>query len=567
MAYSILAINPGHNGAAALVVDGELVYYSEEERISRLKYDGNPFRAMLQVLINHKVDELVIGGTNSELAKLPWTNEDAYSALSRKFNPNIKITNLGNLHHLGHAAAAFYNSGFETAAAVVVDGAGSVHAETIEHTNTVVAGYETESIYQCSYPHEFNALYKRYSDGQYNGVYYDNGIQEFDGSVTITKAYEAVSDYLGFGFIEAGKTMGLAPYGQEDSNIPSFFVNGKGNKNLLISKYPAGAHIDENRFPYLRRFNQPAEWHRDFNLARDVDKNLAYHVQKETEQQMINLIQKAVDITGETNIVISGGYGLNCVANYKYVNHFKDLKFFIDPVAHDGGTAIGLARYAWHVYSKSIESKKMTSVYLGTAPDYGQLEVVRQQLSNVEIKNTSVADVAQLIADGNIVALFQGRAEAGPRALGNRSILFDPRKQDGKDIVNSVKLREWFRPFAGSVLVEHAAEWFEMQTLDSSPFMMYAVDVKSDKIDKIPAITHVDGTCRVQTVSKEENPKYYELIEEFYKLTEVPILFNTSLNLAGQPLVDSVFDAIVTLYNSEIKYLYLPEIEKILIKN
>jgi carbamoyltransferase len=429
----------------------------------------------------------------------------------------------------------------------------------------VTGGFETETIYHCAYPHEFNAVYKRYAEG--NAIYYDNGIQEFDNSVTITKAYEAVSDYLGFGFIEAGKTMGLAPYGQDDDNIPSFFINGKGNKNLLIPRYPAGAYIDENRNPYLKRFSNPREWHNDFNLVRDVDKNLAWRVQKEVEEQMYDLIQKAVDITGETNIVISGGFGLNCVANYKFVKKFSNLKFYVDPIAHDGGTAIGLARYAWFQHSKDITAQPLTSVYLSAPPDYGQLELVKQQVPNLIIEETTYDSIAQLISDGNIVALFQGSAEGGPRALGNRSILFDPRRQDGKDFVNRVKNREWFRPFAGSCLEEHANEWFDMAGMDASPFMMYAVDVREDKVLQIPAVTHVDNTCRVQTVNREQNEHYYNLINEFYSKTGVPLLFNTSFNLAGQPLVESVFDAIVTLFNSEIEYLYLPDIGKLVKKS
>jgi carbamoyltransferase len=564
MAYSILAINPGHNGSAALVVDGELVFYSEEERLSRLKYDGNPFKAMLHVLINHKIDELVLGGTTPEFSKLPWTGEDAYSALVRKFNPKVKITNLGHLHHLGHAASTFYGSGFETAAALIVDGAGSFHQESMGENMPSTGGFETETIYHCAYPHDFNAVYKRYAEG--NAAYYDNGIQEFDNSVTITKAFEAVSEYLGFGFIEAGKTMGLAPYGEDDDNIPSFFINNKGNKNLLIPRYPAGAHIDENRNPYLKRFVDPREWHNDFNLVRDVDKNLAWRVQKEVEEQMYDLIQKAVDITGETNIVISGGFGLNCVANYKFVKKFPNLNFYVDPIAHDGGTAIGLAMYAWFIHSKDVTSSPLTSVYLSTAPDYTQLDVITQQVPQLIVQDVVSEDVAQLIVDGNIVALFQGRAEGGPRALGNRSILFDPRRQDGKDFVNRVKNREWFRPFAGSCLEEHANEWFDMAGMDSSPFMMYAVDVREDKVLQIPAVTHVDNTCRVQTVNREQNAHYYNLINAFYSKTGVPLLFNTSFNLAGEPLVESVFDAMVTLFNSEIEYLYLPDIGKLVKK-
>lgn len=565
MPYNILAINPGHNGSAALVSDGQVIFYCEEERLSRSKYDGNPFRAMLQVLETTSVDELVIGGTTDELHQLPWTGEDAYSALARKFNPNVKITKMGGLHHLGHAAAAFYGSGFETAAAVIVDGAGSIHREQIGETGLVVSGYEAESIYQCAYPHEFTAVHKRYSDGNANSQYYDNGIQEFDGSVTITKAYEAVSNYLGFGFIEAGKTMGLAPYGQYDENIPEFFVNGKGNKNLLKGMYPAGALIDEDRFPYLKRYSQPAEWHRDFNLVRDVDKNLAWHVQRATEEQMYALIQKAVDVTGETNIVISGGYGLNCVANYKYLKQFPELKFYIDPISHDGGTAIGLARWAWYQHSKSMEASPLTRVYLSALPDYSQLEGLAQA-NPMTIEDTTPADVAKIIESGEIVALFHGQSEGGPRALGNRSILFDPRHPEGKDIVNRVKMREWFRPFAGSVLVEDANEWFDMAGLEESPYMMYAVDVPADKAAQVPAVTHVDGTCRVQTVRREDNPHYYNLISAFKQLTGVPILFNTSFNLAGQPLVESLFDALVTLFNSEIKYLYLPDLGKLITK-
>lgn len=564
--YNILAINPGHNGSVAFTVNGELIFYAEEERVSRLKYDGNPFRAMLHVLLTNTVDEFVIGGTNPVHARLPWTQEDSYSALVRKFNPNVKITNLGHLHHLGHAAAAFYGSGFESAAAVIVDGAGSVHEEHMgDDSAPITRGFETESIYHCNYPHEFRAVYKHYSDGA--AEYYDNGVQEFDNSVTITKAYEAVSFYLGFGFIESGKTMGLSPYGSQDSNIPQFFVNNRGNKNLLIPKYPAGAIIDEARNPYLRRNQEPAAWHRDFNKCRDVDKNLAYHVQRETEEMMYQLIQRAIDSTEETNVVISGGYGLNCVANYKYLKKFPNIRFHVDPIAHDGGTAIGLAQYAWYKHSTSMKPSKMNTVYLGAIPDYSQLSQLQKQVPQLQISDVTKEQVVDLLLNQNIVALFQGPAEGGPRALGNRSLLFDPRVSNAKDIMNSVKMREWFRPFAGTVLEQHANEWFDMATLDSSPFMMYAVDTLPEKVNTIPGVCHVDGTCRVQTVTAEQNKHYYDLIETFYKKTGVPIIMNTSFNIAGQPLVETILDAVITMFNSNINYIYLPELGKMLSKN
>lgn len=565
MTYNILAINPGHNGSMAFLVDGELQYYIEEERLSRLKYDGNPFKSMIQILINFQVDELVIGGTSNDYPKLPWTGEDPYTALVRKFHPGVKVVYMGGEHHLGHAAGAFYNSGFDTAAAVVVDGAGSIDYSQVSEDATI-AGFETESIYYCSYPHEFNPIYKRYSDGSNGSSYYHNGIQEFISGVTLTKAYEAVSDYLGFTYIEAGKTMGLAPYGQDDDNIPDIFINGVGNKNLLIPNYPAGANIDENYNPYLKRSYDPKEWHTDFTKCPDIAKNLAYKVQKETEEQIINLIQKAIDLTGENNVVLAGGYGLNCVANYKIIKHFPDINFYVDPVSHDGGTAIGLAKLAWYAHEDDTSIRPLSSLYLAASPNYDELSLLDKYNDTMQVEDTDVESIADLIIDGNIVALFQGRAEAGPRALGNRSILFDPRHKDGKDIVNEVKHREWFRPFAGSVLEDHASEWFEMEGLKSSPFMMYAVDVKTDKVDQIPAVTHVDNTCRVQTVNHDQNEHYYNLINKFYEKTGVPVLFNTSFNLGGEPLVDTVIDALNTLMNSDIKYLYLPEIGKLVTK-
>ena len=176
----------------------------------------------------------------------------------------------------------------------------------------------------------------------------------------------------------------------------------------------------------------------------------------------------------------------------------------------------------------------------------------------------SLKDIANLISKGNIVAIAQGRSEIGPRALGNRSILFDPRIKNGKDIVNRVKKREHFRPFAGTILLEHARDWFDMDRLEESPFMSYAIDVLPDKIDIIPSIVHEDGTCRIQTVTREQNKNYYDLIFEFYKLTGVPILFNTSFNLAGDTMVDTIEDGLMTLRNSELEYMYLPDIDTLI---
>jgi len=174
---------------------------------------------------------------------------------------------------------------------------------------------------------------------------------------------------------------------------------------------------------------------------------------------------------------------------------------------------------------------------------------------------TNKEEAINKILEQEIVAIFQKSSEYGPRALGNRSLLFDPRNKNGKDIVNKVKRREWFRPVAGTVLLEHAKDWFEMGTIKESVYMSYAVPVKEDKKNLIPSITHVDGTCRVQTITKEQNKNFYELIEEFYKRTNVPVLFNTSFNLAGEPLVETLSDAHSTIERSDLQYLYLPDLQ------
>jgi carbamoyltransferase len=392
-------------------------------------------------------------------------------------------------------------------------------------------------------------------------------LKEFDDTVTITKAYEAVTNYLGFHFIEAGKTMGLSSYGQKDENIPPFFINSKGNKNLLRPQYPAGAFIEEYRFPYLTRNTNPQNWHKEPSMIEKKYENLAWQIQQESQELVGDLIQKAADSTGETNIVLSGGYALNCVANYYYKKRFPNLNIYVDPISHDGGSAIGLALLVWHLRSGDTTPNALKTVYLHTTPDYNDVETLIQNNKELKIKDVNYSDIVELLTEQKIVSLFQGRAEGGPRALGNRSILFDPRVQDGKDIVNQVKGREWFRPFAGSVLVEQSNEWFDMAGLKESPFMMYAVDVLPEKRKEIPSITHADGTCRVQTVSKENNEHYYNLISAFFEKTGVPILFNTSFNLAGDPLVETVEDAINTLLKSKIQYLYMPEIGKLIYKS
>lgn len=564
----ILAINPGHNGSTALMHNKELVMYIEEERLSKVKYDGNPFRGIEEALkITDTIDHFVICGTSGRLPQMPWTNEDPYTTYVKKKIKNpleMTVHILGDQHHLGHAWCAFYNSGFTEAVAVIVDGAGS----SIPSQDGSPM-FEIESIWRMGLPTQSECIFKRYG---HNGVHSFKTYNEeggYDVEVTdgagITKLYEAVTNFVGFHFIEAGKTMGLAPYGKANPNLPPLNVGLETNRHLVKPVYPAGALIRDEVFDDFKGIAGNKEWHDDPSKVTDIQKDMAFAVQQATEERMYALIEKAVFATGLKNVVIAGGYGLNCVANYKFLKKFPDVNFFIDPASHDGGTAIGACKGIYYLATEDKTPMTDYTVYLGpkASNNYDALE----DLTDFDIVSEDAAGVAKLISEENIVCIFQGRSEAGPRALGNRSILFDPRVKNGKDIVNEVKHREWFRPFAGSCLAEHAKEWFDLASIDESPWMMYAVDVLPEKQDVIPSITHVDGTCRIQTVKPEQNAHYYELISEFNKITGIPILFNTSFNLAGDPLVETLEDALDTLRRSEMKYLWLPEAGKLLVKH
>ena len=594
MSIWIAGITRGHNAGVCLLKDGEIVFSIEEERLSRQKYDGGPLASMIKILdYTDKLDYLVIAHTQplSETSgRIDFTGDDVYTGLARKLGlidrtadilDHPQVIDLSHMHHKLHAACAFYRSGFENAVSVIVDGAGTFIP--MQFNNNVEMTWELESIFSCRYPAVFDTLYKHQGGrGPWRGAKIDNMSSErygeegtheliIDDSAGITKAYEAVTQYCGWVPIEAGKTMGLFPYGKENPNIPPIYTDGGGgewrtsDRNLIIPTYPNGAEINEERYRELKTLKNA-----DDLTALQNRRDLAYAVQTQSQQESLDLILKAVDMSGIKNVVFSGGYGLNCVANYFYLPTLKEkgIDFYVEPISNDAGTCIGAALMLWYKISNEVDIKpKCSSLYLGPEYSYTEDEIYKttQKYSAVVEHDVDNGHIVELLTQKNIVCIFQGKSENGPRALGNRSILFDPTFLDGKDYVNRVKHREYFRPFAGSILYEHAHEWFDLRGMDESPHMMYAVNCQLGVEEKIPSIIHIDGTCRIQTVKREQNKNYYDLIEEFYKKTEVPILFNTSFNLGGEPLVETLDDAMRTLANSEMEYLFLPE-NKILIQ-
>jgi carbamoyltransferase len=552
----IVSVARGHNGSTTLLVDGEVVFYLEEERLSRNKYDGSPLMGLMKVFeyVDH-IDHLVVCHTHRAGPQLDWLGTDMYEGWVRKLSRKkfeFQTHFIDIIHHEMHAACGFYNSGFETAACVIADGAGSF-LQIEEVPDTV---YEFETIFNASYPGEFDTVYKHVGTKAAIGFHQSDEnifVTEYPG---LTKMYEAVTQYNGFSAIEAGKLMGLAPYGKPNDDLPPFFRNGWGNRDLIIPTYPNAAQINVSRFDILKEDVMRHEP----NKYTDIQKDLAYKIQEETSDKMVELIRKAHELTGEKNIVVCGGYGLNCVANYKYLREFPDLNIYCEPISHDGGTSIGGAKYIYNKLEETTKPNKQESVYYGPQYDPTGYEA---DLQGLEVTDTSYDDVAKLIREGTIVTIYQGRSEGGPRALGNRSILFDPTIEDGKDHVNAVKNREWFRPFACSIKAENVHEWFDLAGREETPHMMYAVECLEGVEKIIPSVIHVDNTCRIQTVTQEQNEHYYNLISAFEKLSEVPILFNTSFNLGGDPLVETIEDAIDTLKNSDIEWMYLPEIQKL----
>lgn len=592
----IAAIARGHNAGVCLLKDGEVVFSIEEERLSRQKYDGGPFASMVKILdYTDKIDYLVIAHTQPLLetaGKIDYSGDDMYTGLARKLGlidqkanntsfEHPQVIDLAFMHHKLHSACAFYRSGFDSAVSVIVDGAGTFIPLAIN--NEQVMSWEVESVIDCDYPAEFNTKFKVYGTREpipggmtrmpsdMFGENNEEHVAIVSDRAGIVKVYEAVTQYCGWSGIEAGKTMGLFPYGKENSNVPKLFDDQSlyplSNRNVIVPNYPNGAIVNSGVYDYLNEINQMENQDKDLTVL-DSRRDMAYACQVETQEQVIKLIRQAVEETGKKKVVISGGYGLNCVANYHYLDALKDdgLEIYVEPVSNDAGTAMGAAMMFWYGLEEDSEVKQTQSLYLGPDNNYTLDDIINKTsaVEGISIKDATNENIVELLTQKNIVTIFQGKSENGPRALGNRSVLFDPTFEDGKDFVNEVKHREYFRPFAGSILAEDVHEWFDLRGMDDSPYMMYAVNCQPGIAEKIPSIIHVDGTCRIQTVTREQNPHYYDLIKAFKEKTGVPIVFNTSFNLGGEPLVETLEDAIWTLQQSDIEYLYLPEFNKLL---
>ena len=559
-----ICINGYHDGSISIVDENGVVAHLLEERFVHVKHQGPPMVCLSKIEdYVDTFDDISFTHLFHQFADFHWAISYLHY-ISKVTTPDkLMSPMIHSGHHDLHAICGFSHSGFDDAIVVVIDGAGS----------TFKYGKENQTIYEI-YNSSMQIMEKNIvGDGTI--------VDESDCPLYVNKktnigagyVYAGITEACGFNALDCGKTMGLSAYGEEDSSIPELlsFSDG-GNKNFVLGGKP-NLEFQGYVFAVLKKY-PIKEFIMDndnmdclippFNKLTDEQKtvltNYAYRVQKDYEDYLIATCQRAIKNCRSKNLILTGGCALNCVANYKLLKSLpEDITLYVEPVSDDSGVSLGGAYQSYGPNKILNKSFKLDNLYLG-----GQLSHSYKLEDGESEYDVEPEHVAKLISLGNIVAIAQGRSEIGPRALGNRSILFDPRVKDGRDIVNTVKKREYFRPFAGTVLKEHAKEWFDLDRLDESPFMMYAVDALSDKKDKIPAILHIDGTCRIQTVTSKQNKNYYDLISEFYKLTGVPILFNTSFNLAGDTMVETIDDAFRTIRNSDINYMYLPEINKLI---
>lgn len=532
----ILGISASHNGAVCLLHVDEIVVAVQEERLTRSKreriYASDSSLAAAYCLSYAGLEpsdlDMVVVCIQGQ-ARQAFQNIRLNSFLNVAFNqiPTIVIP-----HHYGHAVSAFATSGFPDAAILVVDGAGSPFVDlSREEQNAVVQNFEdaweTTSLYSGSgatvTPLEKH-LVEHGAWLRLNGV----RMPEFG---SLGGMFSAVAQQIFGDPMEAGKVMGLAPYGEPQIPTSSFF------------------ELDENRFHFKDSLSDQFKQNGRWPTREDEYKILAASVQAALEDALLHLAQRLRDLCPSKNLCYAGGVALNSIANERIIRESGFENVYIIPAAEDSGPAIGAAYYGlWYLTGHNSQRRLVHDAcgrrYSSAAVDEAGGRGVRPQ--NI------ISDAVELLLDGKIIGWFDGGSELGPRALGQRSILCDPRREDAKEILNRrVKKREAFRPFAPAVLLEEAENWFEFgHTTPESPFMLRICKIKPDLAAQVPAVVHVDGTGRLQTVTAEANGRFYELVKCFYERTGVPILLNTSFNVMGEPIVETPSDALACLANS-----------------
>lgn len=543
-----------HDSAAVLIKDGHVMYAIEEERFSRIKHDNSfpheavrwclkeasltvgdldaisyyekpllKFERVLDMFIQTWPNSLVSFVKNMPELLGEKLNVENTIRTKLKYNGPITFTH----HHLSHAAAAFYSSPFTSAALLTIDGVGEYQTTALWHAKKD----SIQLIKELSFPHSLGLF------------------------------YSTCAAYLGFKVNEDEyKLMGLAAYGK-----PSFL---KKLEKTIAVKQDGSFHLNMDYFSFRE---SPQMWSQNFEKllgkARRPDEkitkrhaDIAKSVQTLTERIYIRILNHLSQLTQEKNLCISGGVALNALANGLIHTQTPFETSHIFGPAGDSGAALGSALYTYHTMSKNTKKIPIEDLSLGTSYPDSAVEPIlkKKKLNFIKLTQTKLIESAALsLKDGKIIGWFQGKCELGPRALGNRSILCRPSPRLMKAKVNIIKIREQFRPFAGSILQSEVQTYFEVpDTNHLSPYMNVCFIVKRDKRKELAAIVHADNTCRIQTVSKK-NGLYFKLIKEFHRVSGLPCVLDTSFNLKGEPIVESPLQAIDDFIKTKMDELYI----------
>jgi len=540
-----------HDSSACLVRDGELVFAVAEERISRAKHDarfpvnairacldfarvkaeqldevcfgwqvaGAAFRHDLKCYASGKMAATYMNGLNSTLHFMSmWHQQGGAKRFTQTFGATKARMRFVE-HHLAHALSAYSFSGFDDAAVVVMDGRGAWEATSIWQGRDG----RIEHVLTIPFPDSLGYFYSEFTE------------------------------YLGFQRnSDEWKVMGLAPYGKPGVDLRAFIEPEAGPYKVRARKLVANGAAP---FAEIARLFGPRRVPE--SEIEERHKDVAYAVQDACEIAMMSVVKMAIEKTKSRNVCLAGGVALNSKANGKIAASGLVDKIFVQPAASDDGVALGAALAPYLDGGGRLPMQAMRHAYLG--PEFDD-EAIENTLRTYKLRYARLSDAAagaaELLSNGKILGWFQGRMEFGPRALGSRSILADPRDPEmNAKVNNAVKFREWWRPFAPSMKKEAAGEYLE--SAGDSPFMILTAQVRPEKRAVIPSVTHVDGSARPQTVEKEINPLYWRLIDEFGKRTGVPVIMNTSFNLRGEAIVNTTTDAIRTFFSSGMDALVI----------
>lgn len=548
----VLGTGLSHDGSACLLKDGRIHLAIEKERITRKKHDGGNDRQAIEYLLaaeQIKLSDISLVVQNANFGMMKY--QSGWFEGERPDWGDVPILTIS--HHLAHAYSAFATSPFDGAAVMVIDGCGNAFDDCIDLDGALLP--ETPEGEMAPLWHEKDSYYCFDATG-YRPVFKDfspwGTLKAYPMHPPTTRhsiggVYAAASKYVFDGLEDAGKLMGLAPYGRPGVFEHEVFRLEDGR---VFVKYD-----------WMENFQTPAHSPEEFRARFQHYADLALGIQREVERAVLYIARHRFQISPHRNLCYAGGVALNAVANRRVLTEGPYEQVYIQPAAADNGLAIGCAYYGWLNILKGEKPRPDNRTYFGRPYSLPEVEATLRRYGKLvdTARSTSpIAEAAEQLAAGKIVGWFQGGSEFGPRALGNRSILADPRLGHIRDLINAkVKFREDFRPFAPAVLAQDCKTYFDCAY--DSPHMLLTAPVRPQWRDALRAVVHEDGSARIQTVTREMNARFYDLLESFKTMTGIGVLLNTSLNRRGTPIVESAEDAMMLFLYSAIDVLVIDD--------